>query len=322
MTEIEFLLQLYPEVYKHLRRHPRSVTLRQQFTLEQLHQLRKRFPRVDDRTPGRVKVHLPENYDVPPLHPLADDYQTWCNNITGYYPQLTHLPSRTLWKQIGGCELAHLLVQIEHLPKGELWTWSQLGSKLFNDSKSIRSGALHNWIAKIQENFGLVIEDNPYTSCVVSFHCGIDALPRARTLEEVLHEKWEQRPIMIRSYENAAPFRQAVKGALKGDLLIYTEGHPNRAVRQLLQQLPRKVSYQHYGDTDADGFMIASELFAHHPGTMVLPPPTAPTRSLSQEQIKRAQSLLANASDKTHFPYNAIVNLLHTKTWVEQEAWA
>ncbi len=322
MNRIKLLLELFPEVHSRLTRLPRTVTCRGQLTLTQIQALRRAFPALDDTSDGVFKIPLPESYSLPQRVTPQDPYEEWKRRIRYRFSNLTPLPSRALWQTVSAEAFTRLLSDLETLPKEEAWTWSGLGSALFNDSKRLRHGALKDWLNLAQKSLSLTVEENPYTACAISFFCGVDTLPRARTLEEVLHMELDILPKKIVSYENAEPFRRATKNATEGDLLLYTEGNPNRAVQLFLQKLPKAIPYQHAGDTDADGFIIASHLFQCHPGTMMLPPSTAPTRPLDSTQRTRAEALLAHAPDITHFPYTAIAQLLKTQTWVEQEAWS
>ena len=170
-------------------------------------------------------------------------------------------------------------------------TLSQLGSDLFNDSKSLRSGSLRRQLLLILQmldatdiadervlftKFGIV--DNPYTSHVTLFapiqlkmddgkvldfplrlhEMGMACQLPLETIERVSDIIWSGKSLEVHTSENAAPFAMMVKA---GKSAIYTEGYPNFAVKKLLRLLkPLGVEAVHEGDADLDGFRIAEEI--------------------------------------------------------------
>ena len=328
MTLGGLLLEALPELRTRLAKHPKSVTLpSDRLSAALLQQLEALGIRAEPLRSGKVRLCLPEAYSLPEAETsemaALSPYDEWCRrirlNLAGRAGLV--LPGRALWHAAGASDLTRVLDTLNRLEGGRLYTWSSLGSELFNDSKRIRAGALREWLEANLDAFGLVVEDNPYTSCVVTFLPGIDAMPRARTLEEV---GIMDLPTGLRravSFENAAPFRDAVTVAPEHTLLIYTSGNPNHAVRRLLMRLPANLPYWHAGDTDADGFLIAERLFRCHPGIMVMPPAGTPTLPLSPEQLKRAQKRL-RAADGDTFPVPNLRSLPKRGTWIEQEAWS
>jgi hypothetical protein len=71
------------------------------------------------------------------------------------------------------------------------------------------------------------------------------------------------RPLVI-CCENETPFCRMMRER-EGDVLIYTEGYANAAVKALYVGLPRQADYRHWGDSDHDGLRIAAELAALRP---------------------------------------------------------
>src|SRR3546814_8793189 len=70
----------------------------------------------------------------------------------------------------------------------------------------------------------------------------------------------------VLSVENLTVFHELALGhaGANAGLLLYTAGYPGRGFRaayaRLLECLPREVPVYHWGDSDADGFLIAEAL--------------------------------------------------------------
>lgn len=232
-------------------------------------------------------------------------------------------------------------------------TLSELGSKLLNDSKALRSGlrrtllihllrlrcADHDAAETLSDRDVLTlfnIIDNPYTTHVVLFapfayetqsgewfdwphqlflrgQAALLAWETVRTLRSI---RWITPCPRLVSSENAAPFHRLIEAGIPA---IYTEGYPNTAVTTVLRFISQtQTTLAHWGDTDLDGFRIQDRLAA-----------ILPTESYSRQRDSRAMIPLDPARcmrlqrfllAHPDFRYSAELRYTLQHGWCEQES--
>lgn len=228
-------------------------------------------------------------------------------------------------------------------------TLSELGARVFNDSKALRSGPFRQQLEQLlgldsdmpeatsSERLGFYnIIDNPYTTHVVVFAPFAYYTTEGTWLEwptqlfqhgEAAILSWEavQTIKAIRltascstlvTSENAAPFHRLVEQKTPA---LYTEGYPNLAVKTLLRHFAEAgLTARHWGDTDLDGYRIADHVARHIPVALYADTSHTPVSfiPLDDKQRVRLESFITRHPD---FPY--LQQLRHTllNGWIEQE---
>ncbi|MEI7946350.1 MAG: DUF2399 domain-containing protein [bacterium] len=228
-------------------------------------------------------------------------------------------------------------------------TLSELGARVFNDSKALRSGPFRQQLEQLlgldsdlpeatpRDLLNLYnIIDNPYTTHVVVFAPFAYCTPEGIWLEwpaqlfqrgEAAILSWETvrtlKAVRLTSScnrlvtsENAAPFHRMVEQKTPS---LYTEGYPNLAVKTLLRHFADAgVTAQHWGDTDLDGYRIAEQIARCIAMTLYADASHAPVSfiPLDDKQRLRLESFITRNPD---FPY--LQQLRHTllNGWTEQE---
>ncbi len=248
---------------------------------------------------------------------------------------------------------------VDHLLSRRITTLSQLGSDVFGDSKSLRSGPLRRQLVlmaaalsnadsdderKVLE--GALIVDNPYTSFVTFcapvaftlydgtrftypeqyFERGMAVQIPLETALEIEEIEWLGDAMELVTCENAAPFVHLVSECVP---CVYTAGYPCIAVKHLLHLLSEiGVTCVHEGDADLDGFRIAAEVGAEIDVTHVVASEAlaqAPDDfgiELSPEQSKRAWSFLASPQADGFAYADDIRRMLSRGRWIEQESFS
>ena len=234
-------------------------------------------------------------------------------------------------------------------------TLSQLGSRIFNDSKILRTGPLRQQLYYLltvhsgcdideRELFAMYdITDNPYTSLVTVFapfvftndrgeefdfplrlyKCGIAVTLNAETVAHIKSVRWCHKERVLVTSENAAPFARYV--AAKRPCL-YTEGYPNYAVQSLLSLLAQEhLEVEHAGDADFDGLRIACLLGQFVPmrrcyaAEILENPGDVPGIPLTEDEFNRTKTLVTTFPN---MPYaDAIRRIVERRCWYEQEAF-
>ena len=233
-------------------------------------------------------------------------------------------------------------------------TLSQLGSDWFNDSKSLRSGALRVQLANILRAFEGAEEDvpemelfarygiaeNPFTSHVVTFvpfvfrtedgrrfdfpallfKAGMAAVLPWETVKAIVSLDVIDPGDRFITSENAAPFSALVARNVP---CVYTEGYPNFAVTRLLKMFAvAGARVVHAGDSDLDGFLIADQVARAIPVDTImaerLKNVDLPRRALTVTQRMRVEAYLARHPDPPHLP--SFRDLL-ARGWIEQETF-
>jgi hypothetical protein len=228
-------------------------------------------------------------------------------------------------------------------------TLSELGSRIFNDSKSLRAGVYRQQLeqllrldsdmpettaSELLDLYGII--DNPYTTHVVVFVPFAYCTMQGEWLEwptqlfqrgEAAILSWEAvRTIktirltapctMLVTSENSAPFHRLVEQKTPS---LYTEGYPNLAVKTLLRHFADAgLTARHWGDTDLDGYRIAEQISRCIAMTLYADASHAPVSCipLDDKQRLRLESFITRHPD---FPY--LQQLRHTllNGWIEQE---
>jgi hypothetical protein len=135
----------------------------------------------------------------------------------------------------------------------------------------------------------------------------------------------------ILTIENFAPFAAAAhRPPLPAALLIYTEGFPNRGVRELLRLCFEKIpglKFLHWGDTDLAGVRIMRNLAAISGAT-----PT-PFRCGPEDIAQQRERLIALTPEQREnierdlqahphaLGHETLAAVLQYNGWLEQEAW-
>lgn len=124
--------------------------------------------------------------------------------------------------------------------------------------------------------------------------------------------------------ENETPFAALAKTS--GDVVVYTQGMPNRAVQTLLGGVVgagREV--RHWGDSDLAGLRIADQLARWVPlslwrcDVVTLARLQARLLPLSEQQLAEVQAFQARHPD---FRFKAELAFTAANGWLEQESWA
>jgi hypothetical protein len=228
-------------------------------------------------------------------------------------------------------------------------TLSELGTRVFNDSKALRTGPLLQqlehllWLDsdkpettanELLNLYGII--DNPYTTHVVVFMPFAYCTMKGEWLEwptqlfqrgEASILSWEAvRTITdirltmpctkLVTSENAAPFYRLAE---QNTPSLYTEGYPNLAVKTLLRHFAKAgLAAQHWGDTDLDGYRIAEQIARCIPMTFYVPAAHAQVNpiSLDSKQRQRLETFIASHPD---FSYLAHLQKTLLNGWIEQE---
>ncbi|MCF7791785.1 MAG: DUF2399 domain-containing protein [Victivallales bacterium] len=240
--------------------------------------------------------------------------------------------------------------------------FSELGSKVLNDSKAVREGTeifniVYKLLLKILENRGIKekwntqfsvfeyfkIITNPTAVKVTLYgpftflkkqqkYCFIKRLwevgesvtlsmDNLQGIESFrLDENFE-----LFTCENESPFN-ALKRNSSNKGLIFTSGYPNSAVKKVLELLKEKRKYVfHWGDSDFDGYYIASiidsfipvklwrcnieDLKKRHEKLIEIEDP---------EKISRIERFLEK---NPKFPFRNELRFTLQNGWLEQENW-
>ena len=239
---------------------------------------------------------------------------------------------------------------------GIITTLSQLGSDWFNDSKKLRSGALHRQLVLMiatandldpsDERLildGALIIDNPYTSSVtfsapvtITLKDGsvfdfadrlfVRRMAAQFPLETVLNIRsveWDGDKNEVVTSENAAPFAQMVADKIP---CVYTAGYPGLAVKVFLHKLGEAgLVCVHEGDADLDGFRIAKEV-SNAVKVVRVVASEALAKSRPEDGIEmdadQRRRLWAFAANMPNFKYaDDVKSLIAKGYWVEQESF-
>ena len=228
-------------------------------------------------------------------------------------------------------------------------TLSELGARVFNDSKALRSGPFRQQLEQLlgldsdmseatpRERLGFYgVIDNPYTTHVVVFapfaYCttegtwlewptqlfqrGEAAILSWETIRTLKAVRLTSSCNTLVTSENAAPFHRLVEQKTPS---LYTEGYPNLAVKTLLRHFAGAgLTAQHWGDTDLDGYRIAEQIARHIPVALYADASYASASfiPLDYTQRLRLEAFIIRHPD---FPY--LQQLRHTllNGWIEQE---
>ena len=234
-------------------------------------------------------------------------------------------------------------------------TLSQVGSDVFGDSKSVRSGARRAVLERIASAVAgmdgecdardalarLGVEENPFTSSVTvfapfsfsletgeafdhparMFRAGLAVqLPR-QTVLRIREVRLADGCTRIMTSENAAPFERSVRAGIP---CLYTEGYPNVAVSRLLALFAAQgVVADHAGDGDLDGFIIADRVAEAIPVGRVVADELADSDSVSRRPVtpstrKRWEAYLAAHCD---FAHARSIRIAMERGWTEQESY-
>ncbi len=124
--------------------------------------------------------------------------------------------------------------------------------------------------------------------------------------------------------ENEAPFSQLLREKTD-NILLFTSGFPNRAVRRLYQLLaPLASNCRHWGDSDPAGLRIAAILHSIHPLKLwrcdlaTLQLHKAKLLPLARNQASAASTIL---STDPNFPFASELAYTLKHGWLEQESW-
>ena len=236
-------------------------------------------------------------------------------------------------------------------------TLSKLGSQFFNDSKILRSGTPRKLLGGLLnhrlgnddtpemrdialQQFNVI--DNPATTLATLF--GAIGLVRNGKEENWIADRYAAgEPVTLNSYnlegidavridydtvitsENAAPFHELVNERPNA-ILLYTGGYPNAAVCRLLRLMSEAgATCRHWGDTDPDGFMIATlldrtiETSLFRCGIEDIRRHEADLKPLDMIQLQRGKQLLKS---QPHFKFREeLAHTLKHGYWLEQERW-
>lgn len=175
---------------------------------------------------------------------------------------------------------------------------------LFGPLKYIKHGEIHDWPASL-------------------FEIGESATLSWDNLQGIEQIILPENSIVI-SCENETPFNQLIREC-HTDLIIYTAGYPNSAVRRMFRLLAEStVKIQHWGDSDLDGLIIASILHKISPlilwrcGIDELHRQKDRLIPLTASQKARAERYLSNHSD---FLFKDELQFTLQYGWLEQESW-
>ena len=236
-------------------------------------------------------------------------------------------------------------------------TLSQLGSDLFGDSKSLRTGRLRRQLVlllSILDGDELADErtllarfdvvDNPFTTHVTVFAPftfqlqdgsawdfparlfaqGLACQLPLETVDKMTALTWTGSADPLVTSENAAPFAALVHARTPA---LYTEGYPNTAVRKLLRLLGAAgVQAVHEGDADLDGLRIAADVRACLPVVRIVAVDVLASADASKgipltaaQQARLAKFLAKTPADS---PLAASSRrLAELGCWYEQEAF-
>ena len=124
--------------------------------------------------------------------------------------------------------------------------------------------------------------------------------------------------------ENETPFNHLIRERHPG-LIVYTAGYPNSAVNRLIRLLPPENGpIRHWGDSDFDGFLIASMLHEIRPVRLwrcdlaTLHRCCDKMRAMDDGQRSRAEALLEQRPD---FVFGEELQFSMHNGWLEQESW-
>jgi len=126
----------------------------------------------------------------------------------------------------------------------------------------------------------------------------------------------------IISCENESPFNAMMRKNPKS-VLIYTSGFPNTAVKRFISLLEGDFSLFHWGDTDPEGFLIASTLNKIKPLKLFrcdieeCKRLKLYLRDLDQKKQTKAKKLLQSKD----FAFTSELSFSLHNGWLEQEAW-
>ncbi|MEA3548919.1 MAG: DUF2399 domain-containing protein [Thermodesulfobacteriota bacterium] len=130
--------------------------------------------------------------------------------------------------------------------------------------------------------------------------------------------------ITLITCENEAPFSQLLRERTD-NVLLFTAGFPNRAVRRLYQLLaPLTAHCRHWGDSDPAGLRIGAILHLIHPLELwrcdlaTLKRHKPQLLPIEKSQARAASSILNTDPD---FPFTAELAFSLKHGWLEQESW-
>ncbi len=240
-------------------------------------------------------------------------------------------------------------------------TISELGARFFSDSKKLRQGEFRNVLLRWLNVYcpDLDISDNEeqiwatyhvyhdritvnaviygpivYTKNGEEFdwihklyELGEPATISWANLQNIETIQWKGReanPPALICCENEAPFSQLIRQK-SGDAVLFSSGFPGSGVQKIYELLaPHASACYHWGDTDPNGFRIASILHLIHPLTLyrcgieTLHRHKTHLRPLSQKQKSSAEAIL---SSQTQFPFKDELTFTLKHGWMEQESW-
>jgi hypothetical protein len=156
------------------------------------------------------------------------------------------------------------------------------------------------------------------------WHQGQAAMLTLQNIERITSISLPQGHHRVITCENETPFCDLI-ATLPTKPVIYTGGYPNAAVKSFLKGLPTQVrEFQHWGDSDTDGLIIAHLLNEIRPVTLHrcglddLARHRNQLIPLSAHKRQRAQRLL---SENPAFPFRDELSYTLQHGWLEQEAW-
>ncbi len=236
-------------------------------------------------------------------------------------------------------------------------TLSDLGARFCGNSKTLRQGRLKNMVAEwlglmrpalpkgdeLWQEF-LVVRDRLTVNALIFgpliyqkegreydwinrlYQAGEPALLSWFHLEGVTSFRLagqDRQEAILLTCENEAPFSLLLRER-SDNILLYTAGFPNRAVRKIYQLLGPLCARRHWGDSDLAGLRIAAVLHAVWPLALwrcdlaTLQKHRGKLLPLEKGQANIAATILAEDPD---FPFRKELGFSLKNGWLEQESW-